>query len=68
MPDFRSRLATLQRSDEWFRIENRAGSSVADIHIFDEIGFFGLTASDFVNQLRDVQAKEIRLHINSPGG
>lgn len=67
MPDFRSRLAVLQRSDEWFRIENRA-AQVADVHIFDEIGFFGLTAADFVNQLKDVSAKEIRLHINSPGG
>lgn len=69
MPDFRSRLATLQRADErWFRIEDKAPGQAADVYIFNEIGFFGLTAGDFVDALKTVSAKEIRLHINSPGG
>lgn len=58
---------------DWYRIENvkRATAdqpSTADIYIYDEIGYFGVTASDFVRDLQAVDVNEISLHLNSPGG
>jgi ATP-dependent protease ClpP protease subunit len=39
------------------------------INIYDEIGdFFGLSANEFVNDLRAISTPQIELHINSPGG
>jgi ATP-dependent Clp endopeptidase proteolytic subunit ClpP len=36
--------------------------------IFDEIGFWGVQAKDFVSDLSKVQAKTLNVEINSPGG
>lgn len=52
--------------NNWYRIKNQM-SGPTQIHIFDEIGFFGVAASDFVRDLADVDGP-IELHINSPGG
>lgn len=56
-----------QGRDDWYRIENRA-SAKAEVFIYDEIGYFGVTAQDFVDDLRAITANQITLHINSPGG
>jgi len=53
--------------NDWYRIENKA-SQTADVYIYDEIGYFGVTASDFVQDLATVTAKNIVIHLNSPGG
>ena len=68
--DYRERVALLQRQgiDDWFKIENKAGSPTARIRLFDEIGFFGTTASDFVAELDALDVQEIELRINSIGG
>lgn len=51
----------------WYEIKNIAAER-AEVSIYDEIGFWGITASDFVRDLQSVQAKSIELHISSPGG
>lgn len=51
----------------WYRIGNAANDSTA-VYLYDEIGMFGVTASDFVAELANVNTKAIDLHINSPGG
>jgi ATP-dependent protease ClpP protease subunit len=61
----RTRLR-VQAKRKWFRIENKAG--VADIYLYGEVGYFGVTAADFCEELRQVKASTINLHINSPGG
>jgi ATP-dependent protease ClpP protease subunit len=53
---------------DWFRIENNAVTSTATVHIYDEIGYWGITAQDFVAELGRVNAVNIDLHISSPGG
>jgi ATP-dependent Clp endopeptidase proteolytic subunit ClpP len=58
----------LEGRNDWYRIENRAGAETAEVYIYDEIGYFGVTAKDFVNDLRNVSAKQINLHLNTPGG
>lgn len=52
---------------DWYRIENKDRNN-AEIWIYDEIGYFGVTAQDFVKELHDVDAANIDLHLNSPGG
>lgn len=58
-----------QRRDgrSWYRIENAAGQR-AEVYVYDYIGEWGVTAQDFVNDLRGVRAQAIDLHINSEGG
>lgn len=63
----RNRLQPTQNR-EWYRIRNSADGSTAQIHIYDEIGFWGTTAAEFVGELTAVTAPTIELHINSPGG
>lgn len=53
-------------SKSWFSIKAKADS--ADISIFDEIGFYGVTAKDFISELRQHSGKAINMQINSPGG
>jgi len=36
--------------------------------LYDEIGSWGISASDFTKELRDIKASSIDVHINSPGG
>lgn len=57
-----------QRERDWFKIENKKGSSEAEVYIYDEIGFWGTSAADFAGQLRDLDVSKITLHLNSPGG
>ncbi len=52
---------------DWYRIRNATGTT-ADILLYDEIGFYGVTAKDFANALSDVTASSITLRISSPGG
>jgi ATP-dependent Clp endopeptidase proteolytic subunit ClpP len=41
----------------------------AEIYIYDEIGYWGVTARQFVNDLKALgDISHINLHINSPGG
>ncbi len=58
----------MPQAQSWFRITNKSADT-AEIDIFDEIGFWGVSAKDFVNQLRSAGAfKHITLNIDCPGG
>lgn len=64
-------VAKLQQGrNDWYRIENKANTSTASIYIYDEIGYWGVTANDFVRDLNalDSSVKSIDVHLNSPGG
>jgi ATP-dependent protease ClpP protease subunit len=54
----------------WFNFRNATGAEGdrTVIDIYAEIGWFGITAQDFIDQLRTVDTSTIELHINSPGG
>ncbi|WGS50843.1 Clp protease ClpP [Paraburkholderia sp. D15] len=61
------------KNRKWWDIRaltNAQGASVAEIRIYDEIGFWGTDAKTFVAQLEEVAtgAAEIVVAINSPGG
>lgn len=51
----------------WFEIKN-VSTEIAQVFIYDEIGAWGVTASDFAAELRGVNTNTIELHISSPGG
>jgi ATP-dependent Clp endopeptidase proteolytic subunit ClpP len=51
----------------WYNIKNLS-NEVTEIYIYDEIGYYGVTAADFVAELNAVNAGRITLRINSPGG
>lgn len=55
------------RVDRWYEIKNLAADS-AVVSIYDEIGGWGVTASEFVSDLKGITARSITLNINSPGG
>jgi ATP-dependent protease ClpP protease subunit len=58
-----------QGRNDWYRIvRNQAGGGSTAIYIYDEIGYFGVTAQDFVRDLQAVDTPRIDLHISSPGG
>lgn len=63
----RTVLAMRKRQPSDFRVLNRA-SSEADVYLFSEIGFWGVTAAEFAREMQQVQADTVRLHLNSPGG
>lgn len=45
-----------------------AAKDEVDVLLYDEIGFWGVTASDFRRELEGINAKTINLRVNSPGG
>lgn len=63
--------AEAQRRDaqgrSWYRIANAAGPA-AEVYLYDMIGEWGITAQDFVNDLRGVRSQAIDLHLNCEGG
>ncbi|MFJ9374429.1 head maturation protease, ClpP-related [Streptomyces sp. NPDC101455] len=53
----------------WYRIANSAGDGApAQILIYDEIGMWGVTASDFIRDLSGAGTGPVEVHINSGGG
>ncbi|HCU1531739.1 TPA: Clp protease ClpP [Escherichia coli] len=56
------------KNKSWFRMQ-AGGQGEADIYIYDEIGFWGVTAKQFVSDMNAMgDITHINLHINSPGG
>lgn len=51
----------------WYRIEN-ATADEADVYIYNDIGMFGVSAEQFVDELNAITASVINVHINSYGG
>lgn len=67
--EMRQRLRNYARSQpgqSWFKIVNQAAGPT-QVMLYNEIGFFGTSAADFVDQLDSIDGS-IDLYINSPGG
>lgn len=65
----RQRLRNYARSQpgqQWFKIVNQAAGPT-QVMIYDEIGFFGVSAADFNGQLDSIDGP-VDVYINSPGG
>jgi ATP-dependent protease ClpP protease subunit len=58
-------------TEGWYRISNsldEGGSAYASINLYGDIGSWGISAASFVEELKAIDAPEIRLYISSPGG
>lgn len=64
-PEAASALNNLKR--DWYAIRNEADAE-AEIFIYEEIGFWGITSDDFVKDLQNIKASTINVRVNSPGG
>ena len=53
--------------NKWYSIKNKADNSV-EISIYDEIGDFGTSAKEFIEEVKSVGDGDITLRINSVGG
>lgn len=52
----------------WYRVINKTSTS-AEIFIYDEIGYYGVDAQGFIDELSSLgNFSEITLRLNSPGG
>lgn len=61
--------ATKTNNQSWYSIKAKANDT-AEISIYDEIGFWGVSAASFAQDLKGCgnNLKQINLHIHSPGG
>ena len=57
-------------SKKWYSMRGDSSGKRAVVRIDDEIGGWGVSASDFYKDLKDIAGddKEVDVHINSPGG
>jgi ATP-dependent protease ClpP protease subunit len=53
---------------DWYRITNLAEANSATILVYDEIGYFGVTASDFVNDGEGASGRRHHAARQLPGG
>lgn len=59
---------TGQPGKSWYSINSAANEGETDLYIYDEIGWYGITAEDFVSDLSAVNTSIVNLHLNTPGG
>ena len=56
-------------ANRWYAIQSSADSEAeVEISIYDEIGFGGVTAKDFMAEVKKFKGQHIHLRINSVGG
>jgi len=56
---------------KWYALESgKKNDGSVDVWILDEIGFGGIYANEFISDVNELaeDGKELRVHINSPGG
>lgn len=61
------RRPTMRTDPRWYRIEN-AKTPAPTVYLYDEIGYWGVSAAEFASDLAALDAKSIDVRINSPGG
>jgi ATP-dependent protease ClpP protease subunit len=52
----------------WFNLSFDESRQAADLYIYNDIGFFGVSAKDFLEELNSVNASDLNIYINSMGG
>jgi ATP-dependent protease ClpP protease subunit len=58
-------------SKTWFSVKAAAGNKRPEVVIYDEIGMWGISATDFMRALRslgDIAGKDADLRLHTPGG
>lgn len=60
------RITNLLARNNWYSIKAMA-TGPSQVSIYDEIGFSGITASNFINDLTNVHG-DLEVHLSTPGG
>ena len=68
--DWRARFENRFRNADGRKIEIRAAAEpdTTEMLLYDEIGYWGVTAKDFASALAGVKTRNLHLRVNSPGG
>ncbi len=61
-----TKLQNLRQEKSWYSITNRSDGP-ALVHIYDEIGFIGVSAQQFTNDMNQIKGP-VEVHLNTPGG
>lgn len=64
----KARASKLSAVSKWYDISAAADAGVTVVRIYDEIGYWGVTADQFARDLDAVTTDTIEVQINSPGG
>lgn len=67
MQDIQAREKGQGRARPWYRLQAKSNKT-AELWIYDEISWWGVSAASLVDELREIDADQIDVHINSPGG
>lgn len=62
------RPAARPEGASWYSITNVIAGESADVLIYDEIGYWGISADAFARELSATQVKTLNVRVNSPGG
>ena len=54
--------------ESWYKIQSKASAEMVDVYLFNEIGMWGVTAQDFINDIKEHKEQPMNLHINCVGG
>ncbi len=63
----KGKLRAAPEGKEWFSITNQDDDSTK-VLLYEDIGFWGTSALDFVKEIDAIKTSKINLHINSGGG
>ena len=55
-------------NNKWYNIQGKATDAVAEVYIFNEIGAYGITAQDFISEMKEYKDTPVNLRINCIGG
>lgn len=62
-------MGNKNKTASWYQIKAQANQNdPVEVLIYDEIGYWGVSAQDFVSEFNQIDADEIHIRINSPGG
>lgn len=54
--------------ESWYKIQSKASAEMVDVYLFNEIGMWGVTAQDFINDIKEHKEQPMNLHVNCVGG
>lgn len=56
---------------DWYSLKASVATEAgptAELYIYDEIGYWGVTATDLINELKNITDSAISVRLNTPGG
>ena len=54
--------------ESWYNIQSQASAESVDVYLFNEIGMWGVTAQDFIKDIKEYKGQPMDLHVNCVGG